>query len=215
MTTVAPALAQGTSSSRYVVAGTGGDGLMVRDGPGTDASALGALTDGTEVLATDGPVSDGQRTWLRVQSRGPDGLVGWCSMAYLQPTASSARAVGAADPPGGTGATARVTAAPASAPASRTISALVTGYATGGGGGRIGATTASGTRTHWGTVAADLKRYPFGTKMTIEGFEGTVFVVEDTGGAMHGDIFDVWFPDLASAAGFGTQRRKVTILGPS
>jgi 3D (Asp-Asp-Asp) domain-containing protein len=208
LSTAVPVLAQGTAGNRYVVVGTGGDGLMIRDGPGTDAAGLGSLPDGTEVLALDSAGGVGQSTWLRVQRRGGDGLVGWCSANYLRALASASTqtvsATAAAPPP-----------PPPSAAAARTIAGVVTGYATGDDGGRVGATTASGTRAHWGTLAADVKLYPFGTKLAIEGFEGTVFVVEDTGGAMHGDIFDVWFPDMATAAAFGTQHRKVTILAPT
>ena len=94
------------------------------------------------------------------------------------------------------------------------MQALVTGYASGGDGGSIGGMTASGVRTHWGTVAADWHLYPVGTRVKIEGFNEVVFTVEDTGGAMHGNIFDVWFPDLAGAVAYGTQQRTVTVLSP-
>ncbi len=97
---------------------------------------------------------------------------------------------------------------------SRTISAVVTGYANGSDGGSVGSTTASGSRTHWGTVAADPRRYPFGTKLVIEGFPGVVFVVEDTGSGVQGDLFDVWFPDAPAAVRFGAQRRQVAVLPP-
>ncbi|HET6319333.1 MAG TPA: 3D domain-containing protein [Chloroflexota bacterium] len=93
------------------------------------------------------------------------------------------------------------------------VVATVTGYATGGDGGTIGDLTASGIRCHWGTVAADWRLYPPGTRLLIEGFPNDVFVVEDSGGAVRGNIFDVWFPDLAAARAFGTQKLKVTILG--
>jgi 3D (Asp-Asp-Asp) domain-containing protein len=89
--------------------------------------------------------------------------------------------------------------------------AMVTGYALGA--GASSTRTASGTTTHWGTVAADTRLYPFGTRLRIEGFaEDMVFVVEDTGSAVRGNIFDVWFPDVASARAFGGRSRRVTIL---
>jgi LysM repeat protein len=102
-----------------------------------------------------------------------------------------------------------------SAPAQsdRVVSAVVTGYALGA--GAVSSHTASGTTTHWGTVAADTHLYPFGTRLRIEGFGDTVFVVEDTGSAVHGNVFDVWFPDAASArAVVATHTRHVTILAP-
>jgi 3D (Asp-Asp-Asp) domain-containing protein len=200
--TAATVLAQGTSGNRYVVSGTGGNGLVVRGAASADSSVLGSLQDGTQVVATDGPVGDGQNTWLRIEDRAGTGVAGWSSASYLHAVGSSGQSVSATD-----------ASNVSSSPASRTISGVVTGYATGDDGGRVGAMTASGTRTHWGTIAADLRLYPFGTKVTIEGFDGTVFVVEDSGGGVRGDVFDVWFPDVATAAAFGTQRRKVTILG--
>jgi LysM repeat protein len=102
----------------------------------------------------------------------------------------------------------------ASAPASgtRVISALVTGYALGA--GASSARTASGSPAHWGTVAADTRLYPFGTRLRIQGLGDTVFVVEDTGGAVRGNVFDVWYPDAAGARGIGPGTRQVTILGP-
>jgi 3D (Asp-Asp-Asp) domain-containing protein len=72
--------------------------------------------------------------------------------------------------------------------------------------------TASGVRTHWGTVAADWHVYPLGTRLQIEGFPNVIFVVEDTGGGVRGNIFDVWFPDLSTAVAFGTKSLKVTVL---
>lgn len=92
------------------------------------------------------------------------------------------------------------------------ISALVTGYALGA--GAVSTHTASGTVTHWGTVAADTHLYPFGTRVRIEGLGDTVFVVEDTGSAVRGNVFDVWFPDAASARRLGGRTRQVTILAP-
>jgi 3D (Asp-Asp-Asp) domain-containing protein len=96
--------------------------------------------------------------------------------------------------------------------APRAIRAAVVGYATGADGGAVGATTASGTQTRWGIVAADWRMFPKGTRLTIEGFPGGVFVVEDTGSGVRGTLIDIWFPDLAAAVAFGTQRRHVTVL---
>ena len=92
------------------------------------------------------------------------------------------------------------------------IQATVTAYATGADGGAVGSYTASGTRVHWGTVAADWRVYPAGTRLQIEGFPNDVFTVEDTGGAVVGNVVDIWFPDLASAAAFGTKTLRVTVL---
>jgi resuscitation-promoting factor RpfB len=94
----------------------------------------------------------------------------------------------------------------------KVVQGTVTGYATGGDGGAIGDMTASGVRTHWGTVAADWHVYPLGTRLQIEGFPNDVFIVEDTGSAVVGNVFDVWFPDLPAAQAFGTRTLRVTVL---
>ncbi len=92
--------------------------------------------------------------------------------------------------------------------------ATVTGYANGSDGGAVGTTTATGTRTHWGTVAADWTLFPPGTRLTVEGFDEVVFEVEDTGSGVRGTLIDVWFPDVETARAFGMQKRRVTILPP-
>jgi 3D (Asp-Asp-Asp) domain-containing protein/LysM repeat protein len=102
---------------------------------------------------------------------------------------------------------------PAAAPSRPTdLTAMVTGYALGA--GAVSTHTASGTTVHWGTVAADVRLYPFGTRLRIAGLGDTVFVVEDTGSAVRGNVFDVWYPDAASARRLGATIRQVTILGP-
>jgi LysM repeat protein len=103
-------------------------------------------------------------------------------------------------------------AAVAPASSGRVFTALITGYAPGA--GASSSRTASGSSTHWGTVAADTRLYPFGTRLRIQGLGDTVFTVEDTGSAVRGNVFDVWFPDVASARGIGPGTRQVTILGP-
>ncbi len=94
----------------------------------------------------------------------------------------------------------------------KVIQATVTGYANGADGGAVGSMTASGVRTHWGTVAADWRVYPLGTRLQIEGFPNVIFIVEDTGGGVRGNIFDIWFPELSTAMAFGTKSLKVTVL---
>jgi LysM repeat protein/3D (Asp-Asp-Asp) domain-containing protein len=125
--------------------------------------------------------------------------------AVPQPASASAPARAAAPAPASD-------AAPAPAPTNSAISAMVTGYALGA--GAVSSRTASGTQTHWGTVAADVRIYPFGTRLRIEGLGDTIFTVEDTGSAVRGNVFDVWYPDAASARGLGATKRQVTILAP-
>ncbi len=115
-------------------------------------------------------------------------------------------------PPSAPAAPAPTASAPAETNGDRVTSARVTGYATGA--GAVSTRTASGTTVHWGTVAADTHIYPFGTRLRIEGLGDTVFVVEDTGSAVRGNVFDVWFPDAESARSLGARTHQVTILGP-
>jgi 3D (Asp-Asp-Asp) domain-containing protein len=128
--------------------------------------------------------------------------------SLLAPTAYAQDATGAANTPD----TSLGQAQGASTAPPKVVQGTVTGYSAGGSNG-IGTMTASGVQTHWGTVAADWRLYPVGTRLQIEGFPNDVFTVEDSGGGVHGNVFDVWFPDLPTAAAFGTKSLRVTILG--
>jgi len=69
--------------------------------------------------------------------------------------------------------------------------------------------TASGARVHYGTIAAP-PAYPFGTLLRIPEYDpDTIFVVEDRGGAIQGNHFDLWLPDKPAAYSFG--RRNLTV----
>lgn len=67
--------------------------------------------------------------------------------------------------------------------------------------------TARGTVAKRGTVAADPKLFPFGTRLDIPGY-GTG-VVEDVGGAIRGRHIDVWFPTHEEAKRWG--RRELAV----
>ena len=70
--------------------------------------------------------------------------------------------------------------------------------------------TARGTVARHGTVAADPKIYPFGTRLSIPGY-GTG-VVEDVGGAITGRHIDVWFPSHGLARRWGCRNLNVTVI---
>ena len=172
--------------------------------PSSSQSHTSASSSGAQSGSASGTTSSGGSAASRTTSTSSRG--------------SSSSSAGSASR-SGSGATASSSAsasapAPAAAPASggRVITALVTGYAPGA--GASSSHTASGATTHWGTVAADTRLYPFGTRLRIAGLGDTVFVVEDTGSAVRGNIFDVWYPDVASARSSGPATRQVTILGP-
>ena len=73
--------------------------------------------------------------------------------------------------------------------------------------------TSSGATAHRGTVAADPRQYPRGTRLLIPGYgEG---VVEDIGGSIKGRHIDIWFPTHAEARAWGAQWLKVTTVTTS
>ena len=69
-------LAQG---AEVVVAGTGTQGLNVREGPGTGQRAVDSLKDGTKITLAAGPVVADGYEWWQVQGRS-----GWVASDYLR-----------------------------------------------------------------------------------------------------------------------------------
>jgi 3D (Asp-Asp-Asp) domain-containing protein/septal ring factor EnvC (AmiA/AmiB activator) len=97
------------------------------------------------------------------------------------------------------------TAAPATpvepvATSGGTITVSTTGYTLKG-------RTATGVRTTFGVVAVDPSVIPLGTRLTIPGYGEAI--AADTGGAIQGNVIDLWFPSTAEALRWG--RRTVTI----
>ena len=76
--------------------------------------------------------------------------------------------------------------------------------------------TASGTQARPGIVAVDPKVIPLGTKLYIESMDGTgsygYASAEDTGGAIKGNIIDLFFTNRSDALSFGRRQVKVYIL---
>ena len=61
-------------------------------------------------------------------------------------------------------------------------------------------------------VAADTRKLPFGTKLTIPGYgAGRAVEVIDRGGAIKGERLDVFFPTHAEALRWGRQKIAVTV----
>lgn len=69
--------------------------------------------------------------------------------------------------------------------------------------------TASGTKAHDGTIAADTRYFPFGTVMYVPGFG--YGRVEDRGGAIKGYHIDLWFDDHDDALAWGVRQKKVKV----
>ena len=71
---------------------------------------------------------------------------------------------------------------------------------------------ASGVRARTGTIAADIKKYPYGTIVEIPGYG--YGRVEDIGGAIKGEHLDAWFPHHAEALKWGKQTLNVKVWLP-
>lgn len=63
------------------VAETNG-GLNVRESPDVNAKVVAALADGARLIVIEGPVTQGEFTWWRVEGQG---IKGWCVQRYLKP----------------------------------------------------------------------------------------------------------------------------------
>jgi 3D (Asp-Asp-Asp) domain-containing protein len=70
--------------------------------------------------------------------------------------------------------------------------------------------TSSGEKARKGTIAADIRRYPYGTRMYVPGYGWGE--VQDTGSAITGDRIDVFFPKKKDAISWGRKYLDVTII---
>lgn len=74
--------------------------------------------------------------------------------------------------------------------------------------------TAAGGEVHHGTVAADPRVLPLGSRIRIHGRRiGGTYVVEDQGAAVKGRRIDIFMPSCKQARRFGRQRVTVTVAG--
>jgi len=77
--------------------------------------------------------------------------------------------------------------------------------------GKSDGITASGTKATAGrTVAVDRSVIPFGTELYIN---GNTYTAEDTGGAVKGNVIDIFFNTHEEAQSFGTKYAKVFEVG--
>ena len=84
----------------------------------------------------------------------------------------------------------------------RTITVSSTGYS-------IRGRTSTGMQTSPGVVAVDPAVIPLGTRLTIPGYG--MGIAADTGGSVHGNVIDLWFPTLRQARAWGRQTVTITI----
>lgn len=188
--------AGGTSSPWSArVAGTLGQGLAVRKGPGQGFAVIGALPEGTMVQVVDKASTDASGIdWYQVASD-RWGLSGWSDADFLVPVDAAPSDSTASSPATG-----------------RTMTALLTAYSyeQSGDGTRAGVTK-MGTPVRWGVVAVDPSVIPLGSRIKIDGYD-TIFSAEDTGGGIRGNHIDVYFDTYAAAIQFGVQTRTITLL---
>ncbi|MFB3926210.1 MAG: 3D domain-containing protein [Syntrophales bacterium] len=69
--------------------------------------------------------------------------------------------------------------------------------------------TSDGTKARKGTIAADITRYPYGTRMYIPGYGWGE--VHDTGSAIKGDHIDIFFPSNKDCMAWGKRYLDVII----
>ena len=77
--------------------------------------------------------------------------------------------------------------------------------------------TATGTTVHWGTVAVDPTRIPYGTRMFIISNDGSyvygIATAEDCGGDIKGDRMDLYMPTYQQCREFGRRRCTLYFFG--
>lgn len=81
--TVTPEPPSPAPPARFVVTGTGGQGLFLRPQPSGDGAALATLPDGTVVEQVGADVTGADRLWRQV--RAPDGQQGYVAADFLTP----------------------------------------------------------------------------------------------------------------------------------
>lgn len=80
-----------------------------------------------------------------------------------------------------------------------------------------GTTTATGTKVRVGSVAVDPKVIPLGSKLYIVSADGKSWmyghaVAEDTGGAVKGNIVDLYMPSYSDCINFGRRKALIYVL---
>ena len=82
---------------------------------------------------------------------------------------------------------------------------------------RPGSGTATGRRAQVGVIAVDPRVIPYGTRMYIQTSSGSVLygiaVAGDCGGAVKGNIIDLYFNSYSECCSFGRRNCTVYILG--
>lgn len=81
-----PTASEEIAVGTYVqVAGTGGYGLSLREGPGSNYTRLAIAPDGEVYLVVDGPQVSGGSPWWEIRDPEDEGQTWWAVGNYLQP----------------------------------------------------------------------------------------------------------------------------------
>lgn len=181
--------AASTQSEASSYSGKASISLNVRTGPGVQNRSIGYISQGTVV---SGPVVNG---WVQINHKGRKGYV---SKYYLSGSSktSSKNTYNQSEN--------KNSIKKSQAPSGRTMTMEATAYNDPGG------ITASGTRTRVGAVAVDPRVIPLGTRLYIEGYGYAT--AEDTGGAIKGNIIDLYMNSNSEVYNWGRRPVKVTIL---
>lgn len=181
-----------TQSEASGFSGKASISLNIRSGPGVNHHSIGAVSQGTVV---SGPVVNG---WVQVNHKGRKGYV---SKYYLS---GNSKSVSNNNSYNSKSDNYEKPAKKSQAPSGRTMTMEATAYTA------TGNLTASGTRARVGAVAVDPNVIPLGTRLYIEGYGYAT--AEDTGGAIKGNIIDLYMNSNSEVYNWGRRPVKVTIL---
>lgn len=196
-----------TEASAASYSGKATMGLNVRTGPGVQNRSIGAVEEGAVV---SGPVVN---EWVQISYKGQTGYV---SKYFLTGGSSNGKADYSNSKKSykknsnnnyrKNNSYKKETAkkSQSSSKSGRTITMEATAY------NEPGGLTASGTRARVGAVAVDPNFIPLGTRLYIEGYGYAT--AEDTGGAVKGNIIDLYMNSNSEAYNWGRRPVQVTIL---
>lgn len=72
-----------TVGVKVEISGTGGDGLRMREGPGTDSQVLYLAREGEDCIILEGPQIDENLIWWKIQSLEEETKTGWSVQTYM------------------------------------------------------------------------------------------------------------------------------------
>ncbi|MDO5011468.1 MAG: SH3 domain-containing protein [Intestinibacter bartlettii] len=160
--------------------------LNVRSGASTSYSRIGSVTQGTKVS-----IYAESNGWYKISFNGG---YGWVSKTYVSTGSTSTGSTTTGSTTTTNGYTVK-----------RTLNVRAVAY-TGG------TMTALGTPVRYGVIAVDPSVIPYRSKVYIKELN-KVFVAEDCGGGIKGNIIDIYMPTLSQCYSWGSRNITIQILG--